>query len=148
MNNEAKRRDSEYVDHPHLTTCMSIKVVNGGFTTITDNLSDENQSVANRPQSDIMTDTQSTPDDKESGIASVSIGRKSVANRSQSDVTTDRKKTIISFIETSGQAKTSDLTGIIGLSDGRVRELLREMVDDGSIQKIGENRYAYYVLKQ
>jgi len=129
-------------------TDRGFEVVNGGFTIVTYNLSEDNQSVANRPQSDIMTDTQSTPGDKESGIASVSIGRQSVANRSQSDITTDRKKAIISFIDTSGQAKTSDLTGIIGLSDGRVRELLREMVDDGSIQKIGENRYAYYVLKQ
>ena len=93
-----------------------------------------------------MIDKQST-DDKEVEIANVSIGRQSVANRSQLEITIDRKKAIISFIEISGQAKTSDLTEVIGLSDGRVRELLREMVDDGSIQKIGENRYTYYVLK-
>ena len=147
MNNEAKRRDSEYVDHPHLTTCMSIKVVNGGFTIITDNLSDDNQSAANRSQSDNVTEIKSSPSDKAAGIADVSIGRQPVANRSQSDITTDRKKAIISFIEASGQAKTSDLIGIVGLSDGRVRALLREMVEDDSISKIGKNRYTYYVIK-
>lgn len=34
------------------------------------------------------------------------------------------------------------------LSDGRVSALLREMVSDGTIEKVNNNRYAHYVLKQ
>jgi hypothetical protein len=30
---------------------------------------------------------------------------------------------------------------------GRIRALLREMVSEGIIKKIGDKRYAYYVLK-
>jgi len=37
---------------------------------------------------------------------------------------------------------------VIGLSDGRVRVLLREMVSDGMIEKVGNNRYAYYILRR
>jgi predicted HTH transcriptional regulator len=77
-----------------------------------------------------------------------STGHQSVANRAQSVAITDRKQAIISFLERNSQAKVSDFISIIGLSDGRVRALLREMVSDGTIEKVGQNRYAYYVLKQ
>jgi len=72
----------------------------------------------------------------------------SVANRSLSVATTDRKSAVISFLIENGEAKVSDFINLIGLSDGRVRVLLREMVNDGTIEKIGNNRYAYYILKQ
>ena len=78
----------------------------------------------------------------------ISIGRQSVANRSQSVEPTDRKQVIISFLEKNGQGKVSDFIDIIGLSDGRVRALLREMVNDETIEKVGKNRYAYYILKR
>ena len=71
----------------------------------------------------------------------------SVANRPQSVATTDRKNTVISFLKENGQAKVNDFINLVGLSDGRVRALLREMVSDGTIEKIGETRYTYYVLK-
>ena len=77
-----------------------------------------------------------------------SIGRQSAANRSQSATTADRKKNVLSFLEKNHQGKVSDFIDIIGLSEGRVRDLLREMVSDGTIEKIGQNRYAYYVLKR
>jgi DNA-binding IclR family transcriptional regulator len=51
------------------------------------------------------------------------------------------------FLKENNQAKVSDLVNIIELSDGRVRALLREMVKDGTIEKIGESRYTHYVLK-
>jgi predicted HTH transcriptional regulator len=72
----------------------------------------------------------------------------SVANRSQSVAMTDRKQAVVSFLEKNSQAKVSDFINIIGLSDGRVRTLLREMVSDGTIEKVGQNRYAYYVLRR
>jgi len=31
------------------------------------------------------------------------------------------------------------------LSDGRERALLREMVSDGTIEKVGMNKYTYYI---
>ncbi|MCL2019356.1 MAG: helix-turn-helix domain-containing protein [Oscillospiraceae bacterium] len=76
------------------------------------------------------------------------IGRQSVVNRSQSVVATDRKKMVISFLENNSQGKVADFINIIGLSDGRVRALLREMVSDGTVEKVGQNRYTYYVLKR
>lgn len=51
------------------------------------------------------------------------------------------------FLEEHDQARAADLIPVVGLSNGRVRDLLREMVRDGTIEKIGDNRYAYYVLK-
>jgi ATP-dependent DNA helicase RecG len=75
-------------------------------------------------------------------------GLQADANRLLSDTTTDRKHAVISFIEEKGEARASDFVKIIGLSDGRVRSLLREMVGDGLIEKIGNNRYAHYILKK
>jgi ATP-dependent DNA helicase RecG len=76
-----------------------------------------------------------------------SIGRQSVANRSLSVVATDRKRAVISYLEGNGQARVADFVSVLGLSDGRVRALLREMVSDGTIEKIGDKRYDNYVLK-
>jgi ATP-dependent DNA helicase RecG len=77
----------------------------------------------------------------------ISIGRQSAANRSLSVATSDRKQALVAYLEEHGKAKGSDFTEVIGLSDGRVRALLREMVNDGTIEKVGDKRYAYYVLK-
>ncbi|MDR1163497.1 MAG: putative DNA binding domain-containing protein [Candidatus Accumulibacter sp.] len=97
------------------------------------------QSVANRPAIDRQSTTSQPP-----------IGRQSAANRSpigrQSAAMVDRKRAVVTFLERHGQARVKDLAEIIGLSDGRIRALLREMTYDGTIEKIGKNRYAYYVL--
>jgi predicted HTH transcriptional regulator len=77
----------------------------------------------------------------------IPIDRQSTANRSQSVAATDRKKTVLSFLEENERAKIGELINLIGLSDGRVRALLREMVSDGTIEKVGTNRYTYYILK-
>jgi ATP-dependent DNA helicase RecG len=69
-----------------------------------------------------------------------SIGRQSIA-------VIDRKRAVISYLEENGQARVADFVSVIGLSDGRVRALLREMVGDGTIEKIGDKRYVHYVLK-
>jgi predicted HTH transcriptional regulator len=78
----------------------------------------------------------------------VSIGRQSVANRPQSVGPADRKQAIISFLEKNSKGKVSDFVNIIGLSDGRVRALLREMASDETIEKVGNNRYTHYILKR
>ncbi|MDR1109216.1 MAG: putative DNA binding domain-containing protein [Deltaproteobacteria bacterium] len=60
--------------------------------------------------------------------------------------TSDRKRMVISFLEEHGQAKSKDIVQVTGLSDSRVRALLRCMARDGSIKKVGDNRFALYVL--
>ena len=65
----------------------------------------------------------------------------------QSAMTADREQKIKEFIEKHGQVKVSDLTEVIELSKGRVRDLLRKMVSDGTLEKNGNNRYTYYTLK-
>jgi ATP-dependent DNA helicase RecG len=72
----------------------------------------------------------------------------SVANRSLSVVTTDRKNAVIEFLKNNGQAKVHDLVDIVGLSDGRVRALLREMTAEGTLEKVGDKRYASYKLRE
>lgn len=72
----------------------------------------------------------------------------SVVNRPQSDAPSDRKRAVISFLEVHVQAKAADFVKVVRLSDGRVRALLREMRSEDTIEKVGNNRYAYYVLKR
>lgn len=81
-------------------------------------------------------------------LSEISIGRQSAVNRPQSNILADRKQAMVSFLEEHGKAKVADFTEIIDLSPGRIRDLLREMANDGTIEKVGKNRYAYYVLKQ
>ena len=77
-----------------------------------------------------------------------SIGHQSAANRLQSVAATDRKRAIISYLEEYKKGTSIDFVNIVGLSDGRVRALLREMVSDGLIEKVGKNRYTHYMLKR
>jgi ATP-dependent DNA helicase RecG len=65
----------------------------------------------------------------------------------QSVTLSDRKRVVISFLEEHEQARVADLADLMGLSGNRVRALLREMAGDGAVEKVGNNRYAYYVLK-
>ena len=84
----------------------------------------------------------------QSVINRLPIGHQSVANGFLSDVASDRKRAVVSFLEKHSQAKATDFVKVMGLSDSRVRALLRTMIGDGTIEKIGNNRYAYYVLKK
>jgi len=76
-----------------------------------------------------------------------STGRQSVVNRSLSVAASDRKQAVVAYLKEHGHARVSELAGIIGLSDGRVRALLREMAGDGTIIKVGDKRHAHYILK-
>lgn len=66
----------------------------------------------------------------------------------QSIKTSDRKRAILSYIEEHAQATTSEVSNLLGLSKGRVRAIFQEMANDGTIEKVGDNRHAYYVLKR
>lgn len=77
-----------------------------------------------------------------------SSGSQAVASGSQAVAVADRKREIMTFIGANGQASSTDVAEKLGLTSGRVRAILREMVSDGTIEKIGDNRYAYYVIKK
>jgi len=62
-------------------------------------------------------------------------------------VPTERKHAILSFIEENGRARVGDFINGTRLRDDQVKALLSEMVRDGTIEKVGKNRYAYYILK-
>ena len=92
------------------------------------------QSAANRPQPVTAGNNQIYP-------------AKSGQIRPNPAAPADRKRAIISFLEENGQAKADDYVNIIGLSAGRIRDLLREMVSDGAIEKVGKGRLTHYILK-
>jgi len=78
----------------------------------------------------------------------VSIGRQSAANRSQPVKPAEKKQAIISFLKENSQGRVSDFVKIVGLSNGRVRELLREMASEETIERVGNYQFAYYILKR
>ena len=65
--------------------------------------------------------------------------------RPQAVVPADRRQVVIDFIEGHDQARMPELQNIIGISDGLVWDLLREMASEGTIEKIGNGWYADYV---
>ena len=73
------------------------------------------------------------------------IGKRLVTDR-QPIKTSDRKREILAYIEEKTKATTADIADFLGLSKVYVRRILREMVNDGTIEKVGSNRDAYYML--
>ena len=84
---------------------------------------------------------------KRMSLSNASSGTQAVASGTQAVATTDRKREILTLIEKNEKISSTELAEALVLTQGRVRALLREMVTDGTIEKIGDNRYAYYVLK-
>jgi len=62
--------------------------------------------------------------------------------------TNEKKHIIIGFLNEHQKVTVSDISTFLKLSKPRTRAILQEMSNDGIIEKIGNNRYAYYVLKQ
>ena len=62
--------------------------------------------------------------------------------------TSEKKQFILNYLEIQKKVTVSDVSGIIKLSKPRIRAILQEMSNEGTIEKIGNNRYAYYVLKK
>jgi len=59
----------------------------------------------------------------------------------------DITRKIIVYMRKHNRATTTEMSDFLGLSKARVRAILLAMTDDGTIEKIGGNRNAYYVLK-
>ena len=77
-----------------------------------------------------------------------SIGSQSTATVDwQSIETSDRKIQILAFMAENGKVTTSQLAEFIGLTQGRVRTILQELVADGVVIKVGDYRHTKYELK-
>ena len=60
----------------------------------------------------------------------------------------DRISAILNYIETNGNGKNSDFVKLLGLSPGRVRQILQGMIKKGLIDKQGDKRHTYYTIKK
>jgi len=61
--------------------------------------------------------------------------------------TNDRKRQIVMFIANNDKVTSAQLATHTGLTQGRIRKLLIELANEGVVEKINNNRYAYYVIK-
>ena len=59
----------------------------------------------------------------------------------------DRKKQILTFISENGKTTSAQLANHTALTQVWIRAILKELVADGVIEKIGNYRYASYVIK-
>lgn len=71
-----------------------------------------------------------------------------IAGDRQAITTSDRKQAIFLYMEKHDRATVAEIADLLTLSKSRVRAILQEMAGDGTILKIGANRYAYYVLRR
>jgi predicted HTH transcriptional regulator len=62
----------------------------------------------------------------------------------QSIGSTDRKRQIVAFMAENGKTTTSQLAKFTGLTQGRIRTILQELVADGVVVKDRDFRYASY----
>jgi ATP-dependent DNA helicase RecG len=74
--------------------------------------------------------------------------KQAIASDRQAIKTSDRKRALLSYIEEHGQITASKAADLLTLSKGRVRAILQEMTNNDTIEKVGDKRYAYYVLKK
>jgi ATP-dependent DNA helicase RecG len=80
------------------------------------------------------------------GVSTAASDKQAIASDWQAIKTSDRKREILAYIEEHRQATASEASVLLGLSKCRVRAILQEMAGDGTIKKVGNNRYAHYVL--
>ncbi|MDR0558231.1 MAG: winged helix-turn-helix transcriptional regulator [Treponema sp.] len=79
--------------------------------------------------------------------STVASNGQAITGDGQAIKTSDRKRVILSYFEKHTQATASEVAELLGLSKGRVRAILQEMTNDDTIEKVGDKRYAYYILK-
>ena len=65
----------------------------------------------------------------------------------KSTINSDRVSTILEYLKQHGCGKNVDFSTLFGLSSQRTREILQEMIKKNLIEKHGDKRYTYYVLK-
>ena len=86
---------------------------------------------------------------KAPGEAIAPVNRQSIDNRlaidRQAIKTKERKLAILAYIEEKSQATASELALHFGPGASRMRVILQDMGRDGTIERVGNNRYAHYV---
>jgi len=60
----------------------------------------------------------------------------------------DRKSAIIAYLGKRERVTASDIATLWGVTNGWARTVLRQMASEGIIEKVGNYRYAHYVLKR
>lgn len=85
---------------------------------------------------------------RNAAVSTAASDKQAIASDWQAIKTSDRKRLILSYVEEHAQSTASEISELLGLSKGRARAILQEMANDGTIKKVGDNRYAYYVVKQ
>jgi len=75
----------------------------------------------------------------------LAIDTQAIASDTQATLS-DRKSAIITYLETHEKLTAPDIAARFGVTNGWARTVLRQMAGDGTIKKVGNNRYAYYVL--
>ena len=59
----------------------------------------------------------------------------------------DRTSAIITYLERHEKVTAPEIAALFGVTGSWARTVLRKMTNDGVIEKVGNTRYAYYVLK-
>ncbi|MDR1687988.1 MAG: winged helix-turn-helix transcriptional regulator [Clostridiales bacterium] len=77
----------------------------------------------------------------------IQANNKRITSGKQANNTSEKKQVIIDCLKERGKATVSEITGMLFLSEGRIRAILLEMTKDGLIEKVGRTKSAYYVLK-
>jgi len=57
------------------------------------------------------------------------------------------KKQILDYLKEKGKIKRKDIEEILNLKERRARSILKEMVDDGLLERRGSGTNTYYVRK-
>jgi ATP-dependent DNA helicase RecG len=103
-----------------------------------------------------ITDTLSTDYRKSSG-SQTEVKRKSSGSQAevkressgnQTVPITDSKGFIASYLDVNQKVTASEIAQCIGVSNRWARSLLHQMAEEGVLLKIGDNRFAYYVLNR
>ena len=85
-------------------------------------------------------------DENDKASVSSSVSQALATNARDTLELNDRHKQILAFMANNAKVTTAQLQNQLGLSDGRIRKLLIELAKKNLIRKVGDNRYAHYVL--
>ncbi|MCL2254930.1 MAG: putative DNA binding domain-containing protein [Lachnospiraceae bacterium] len=67
--------------------------------------------------------------------------------RKEADHAGEKKRKILKYLEEHNQVSVADLTKLFALSEERIRAIMREMVKEGVVTKVGRTKSVYYILK-
>jgi len=74
------------------------------------------------------------------GQTAIEVDRAAIEN-------SDRTSIILEYIKENGKGRNADFSKLLGLSPQRVREILKDLIQEELIEKHGERRYTYYTAK-